>query len=94
VLYELKGHEERKGATRLGGNEDGDRTPWSEKRRKAEEMEGIEPYVMVIGAGHAGCAIAARLGMLDVPTLIIEKNARVGDSWRKRYPSYLPLALS
>ena len=91
VLYELKGHEERKGATRPRGNEDGDRTPWSEKRKKAEEMQGIDPYVMVIGAGHAGCAIAARLGMLDIPTLIIEKNPRVGDSWRKRYPSYISL---
>ncbi|MBA3339159.1 MAG: NAD(P)/FAD-dependent oxidoreductase, partial [Geodermatophilaceae bacterium] len=29
----------------------------------------------------------ARLRQLDVPTIIIERNARPGDSWRKRYKS-------
>ena len=24
---------------------------------------------------------------MDIPTLIIEKNERVGDNWRKRYKS-------
>ncbi len=29
--------------------------------------------------------IAARLGMLGVSALVIDKNARTGDSWRLRY---------
>ena len=32
-------------------------------------------------------ALAARLRQLQVPTIIIEKNARAGDSWRNRYKS-------
>jgi putative flavoprotein involved in K+ transport len=31
--------------------------------------------------------LAARLRRLEVPTIIIEKNKRPGDSWRKRYHS-------
>jgi len=32
-------------------------------------------------------ALAARLRQLDVPTIVLERNARAGDSWRNRYPS-------
>lgn len=31
--------------------------------------------------------LAYRLGLLEVPTVIIDKNERVGDNWRKRYAS-------
>jgi putative flavoprotein involved in K+ transport len=31
--------------------------------------------------------VAARLGALEVPTLVIERETRVGDIWRKRYAS-------
>lgn len=43
--------------------------------------------MLVVGAGQAGLSIAARLGQLDVDTLVIERNERIGDSWRKRYRS-------
>lgn len=39
----------------------------------------------MIGAGQAGLSVAARLGRLNVDTLIVEKNSRVGDNWRSRY---------
>jgi cation diffusion facilitator CzcD-associated flavoprotein CzcO len=39
----------------------------------------------VKGAGQAGIAIAARLKQLGVESLLIDTNARIGDSWRKRY---------
>ena len=39
------------------------------------------------GGGQGGIALAARLKRLEVPTIIIEKNERAGDSWRKRYKS-------
>lgn len=42
---------------------------------------------MDIGAGQAGLAIAARLKMLGVKSLIVDKNKRVGDNWRNRYAS-------
>lgn len=37
------------------------------------------------GAGQGGLTAHARLKMLNVPTLIIDKNDAVGDNWRKRY---------
>lgn len=41
----------------------------------------------VVGAGQTGLNIGARLKQLGIPTLLIEKNARVGDVWRNRYPT-------
>lgn len=40
---------------------------------------------MRLGAGQGGLTAHARLKMLDVPTLIIDRNDEVGDNWRKRY---------
>ena len=90
-LQELKGYEERKGSMRPRGLEHGQRQTWFEKREKMQNMDGIEPTVLVVGSGHSGLNIAARLGMLDIPTLIIERNERVGDNWRKRYKTYIPI---
>jgi hypothetical protein len=88
-LQELKGYEERKGSTRPKGFDSTDTKTWLDKRIEMQNMESVEPVVLVIGAGHSGLNIAARLGMLDIPTLIIEKNERVGDNWRKRYKTYV-----
>lgn len=40
-----------------------------------------------VGAGQTGLQIAARFKAMDIPTLVIETNERVGDNWRKRYDS-------
>jgi len=39
----------------------------------------------VSGAGQAGLTAHARLKMLGVPALIVDRNAAIGDNWRKRY---------
>src|SRR5690606_32464907 len=44
-----------------------------------------EPQVVVIGAGHTGLALGARLRELGIDTLLVEKTPRVGDVWRNRY---------
>jgi cation diffusion facilitator CzcD-associated flavoprotein CzcO len=36
--------------------------------------------VLVIGAGHSGLEIAARLKYIGVPTLIVDRKSRVGDT--------------
>ncbi len=64
-----------------------DRTRWTEERRLESSFEEADPTVLILGAGHNGLALAARLGALDVPTLVIDREARVGDAWRKRYAS-------
>jgi hypothetical protein len=63
------------------------RTRWSADRRQEAAFEDGDPAVLILGAGHNGLAIAARLGALDVPALVIDKEPRVGDTWRKRYSS-------
>ncbi len=92
TLQELKGFEEREGRTRAAGVEQGaiqDRKSWLERREQEEAELGVtrQPYCVIIGGGQGGIALAARLKRLDVPTLVIEKNERAGDSWRKRYRS-------
>ncbi|PND27155.1 NAD(P)/FAD-dependent oxidoreductase [Sinorhizobium sp. M4_45] len=92
TMTELKGHEEPKGLRRPLGAEHGhdpNRRTWKEKR-EAEAAElgyTMQPYAVIIGGGQGGIALGARLRQLGVPTIIIEKNERPGDSWRKRYKS-------
>ncbi|MBB4008218.1 NAD(P)/FAD-dependent oxidoreductase [Allorhizobium taibaishanense] len=92
TMSELKGHEERKGLRRPMGAEHGhdrNRVTWKEKlETEARELGySVQPYVVIIGGGQGGIALGARLRQLGVPTIIIEKNERPGDSWRKRYKS-------
>lgn len=42
---------------------------------------------MLVGAGQTGLNIGARFKQMGIRTIIIEKNNRVGDVWRKRYPT-------
>ena len=51
----------------------------------AEEDEAKGPKVLLIGAGQSGLDVAVRLKALGVPALVIDKNDRIGDSWRNRY---------
>lgn len=89
---ELKGYEERRGATREKGAEHGaarDRKSWLDRQMAEATQLGYtrQPHVIIVGGGQGGIALAARLRRLDVPTIVIEKNARAGDSWRNRYKS-------
>ena len=92
TMSELKGFEEARGKRRPMGAEHGahtNRSTWLERRENEAQELGYErqPYCVIIGGGQGGIALGARLRQLDVPTIIIEKNARPGDSWRKRYKS-------
>ena len=41
-----------------------------------------QPEVVIVGGGQGGIALGARLKRLGVSAVILEKNARAGDSWR------------
>lgn len=58
---------------------------WFERRQRQKEFTDEDPMVVIVGAGQAGLNLAARLQMLGVSALIIDKNERVGDNWRSRY---------
>jgi putative flavoprotein involved in K+ transport len=84
----LQNHPELTGARRPEGKVYGvvpGRTRWKDDREKTAAFEDAEPAVLVLGAGHNGLAVAARLGALGVSALVIDREQRVGDQWRKRY---------
>ncbi|OCH92900.1 FAD/NAD-P-binding domain-containing protein [Obba rivulosa] len=83
MLSDLKGHEEVDCICET----DASPIPWSDifAKRKAEIESN--PHVLIIGGGQSGLQIGARFKQRNIPTLIIERNERLGDSWRKRYPT-------
>src|SRR6266446_3655601 len=92
TMTELKGFEEKKGASRAKGVQHGafpNRQTWLERKAQEAAELGVtkQPYCLIIGGGQGGIVLGARLKQLDVPTIIIERNNRPGDSWRNRYKS-------
>lgn len=88
ALDELKGFEEQLGTSRPRGqaySRDFRGPNWLDQRNAARAYADRDPAVLVVGGGQAGLAIAARLKQLNVDTLIVDREARIGDNWRKRY---------
>ncbi|CZS88433.1 related to monooxygenase [Rhynchosporium agropyri] len=88
-LKELKGHEEATGKKRPFGVKHGEHDSqenWADRRKKEESFDnGDEPTVLIVGAGQGGLTVAARLKMLGIKSLIIDRQERIGDNWRSRY---------
>ncbi|WP_300018672.1 NAD(P)/FAD-dependent oxidoreductase [uncultured Roseobacter sp.] len=92
TMVELKGYEEPLGYERPLGAKHGagkHRLTWAEEIEKERTELGYktQPYTVIIGGGQGGIALGARLRQLGVPTIIVEKNDKPGDSWRNRYKS-------
>lgn len=92
TMLELKGLEERRGQRRDVGTGHGvsrNGENWLDFRaaEAAELGNSRQPTCVIVGGGQGGIALGARLRRLGVPTVIVERNARPGDSWRKRYKS-------
>ncbi|MDP1586013.1 MAG: NAD(P)/FAD-dependent oxidoreductase [Bradyrhizobium sp.] len=88
ALQELKGFEEQLGAARPRGNaysRDFRGPNWLDSRKASADYADRDPAVLVIGGGQSGLCIAARLKQLQVDTLIVDREERIGDNWRKRY---------
>ena len=87
-LGELKGFEEQLGVQRPRGNaysRDFRGPNWLDLRKQSAGYADRDPTVLVIGGGQSGLSIAARLKQLNVDTLIVDREQRIGDNWRKRY---------
>jgi putative flavoprotein involved in K+ transport len=54
----------------------------AERDRRARRVETV-----IIGGGQAGLAIGYHLTRRGRECAILDGNARVGDSWRQRWPS-------
>jgi putative flavoprotein involved in K+ transport len=87
-LDEIRGHEDVANGKRwqnvdwkrnFGGEN------WLDRRRHSQAYADRDPAVLVVGAAQAGLMTAARLSMLGIDTLTIDREKRIGDSWRRRY---------
>jgi len=88
AVDEIKGFEESVGSRRPHGesySRDFRGPNWLDRRKAAAAYEDREPAVLVVGGGHAGLSIAARLKQLGVDALIVDRESRIGDNWRNRY---------
>lgn len=88
ALDELKGFEELLGTSRPRGrtySRDFRGPNWLDLRNASRDYSDRDPAVLVVGGGQAGLAIAARLKQLQIDTLIVDRESRIGDNWRKRY---------
>jgi putative flavoprotein involved in K+ transport len=88
TLDEIRGHEDQANGSRwkdvdwrrnFGGEN------WLDRRERDRAYADRDPAVLVVGAAQAGLSIAARLTQLGVNTLVVDREARIGDSWRRRY---------
>ena len=88
ALDGLTGHEEQIGKRRPKGesySRDFRGPNWLDLRKSAAEYADRDPDALVVGGGHAGLSVAARLTQLQVDTLIVDRWPRIGDNWRQRY---------
>jgi putative flavoprotein involved in K+ transport len=88
ALDELKDFEEHVGRRRPKGwaySRDFAGPNWLDLRKLKSIYDDRDPIVLVVGGGQGGLTTAARLGQLQVDTLIVDRWPRVGDNWRRRY---------
>lgn len=83
-LEDLKGFPEKIGPLRNSVTNHG---KWEENRKKEAEFVDKQPTVLIVGGGQSGLDVAARLKALNVSSLVVERNPRIGDNWRTRYES-------
>jgi putative flavoprotein involved in K+ transport len=87
ALDAIRGHEE------FGRSRPGDKAyardfrgpNWLDLRKSAAAYADRDPDVLVVGGGQAGLSAAACLKQLGIDTLIVDREPRIGDNWRKRY---------
>ena len=88
ALDGIEGFEETVGKARPTGeaySRDFTGPNWLDQRRSAAAYSDRDPAVLVVGGGQAGLSIAARLTQWNVDTLVVDREARIGDNWRNRY---------
>lgn len=84
ALHGIHGHPEQVKKDRIHGDKNAMHC-YDDLRRW--DIEDPKPTVLIVGGGHSGLTVAARLKYMGVRPLIIDRFDRVGDNWRKRYGS-------
>ena len=60
---------------------------WGEYVAAKSDFKDRDPDVLIVGAGHSGLSIAARMERMGISYLMIDKGKAPGQSWRERYES-------
>ncbi|KAJ7253392.1 FAD/NAD-P-binding domain-containing protein [Mycena haematopus] len=83
ALADIKGHEETQPAYDVyRGHALASVDALSERRHAIK----TNPHVLIVGGGQTGLMVAARFKKMNISALVVEKNPRIGDNWRSRYP--------
>lgn len=85
-LQELSSHPERIGKNRpvrVPLRNPGEN--WTDQLAYNARFEDEEPEVLVVGGGHSGVMVAARLRAMGARVLTIDALPRIGNVWRDRY---------
>jgi len=82
TLMSIAGHPEKLGGLRDPHSNQG---MWKVDRERETDFLDREPSVMIIGGGQSGLDVAARLKVLGVDALIVERNKEIGQQWKDRY---------
>ncbi|MFT3975546.1 MAG: NAD(P)/FAD-dependent oxidoreductase [Sphingomonas bacterium] len=89
-LTGLKGHEEPVGERRPTGSaysRNFGGANWVDRRAREQAYDDRQPEVVIVGGSQFGITLGARLRLLGVDALVIERTPRIGDQWRNRYHS-------
>ncbi|KAI0832303.1 FAD/NAD-P-binding domain-containing protein [Trametes gibbosa] len=86
MLSDLQGHEEQNVLTLRDDSGAPGRDMQKDFQDWVHDVE-TNPHVLIVGAGQNGIQVAARFKAMQIPTLVIEQHPRVGDVWRRRYPT-------
>ncbi|KAK7464378.1 hypothetical protein VKT23_006545 [Stygiomarasmius scandens] len=84
AVENLIGHEEVGPELGIYG---GHTLAWGDVKEERRKRTEANPYVLIVGGGQSGLNVAARFAQMNISALILERNSRVGDNWRKRYPT-------
>ncbi|KAJ7168404.1 FAD/NAD-P-binding domain-containing protein [Mycena crocata] len=84
ALEDIRGQEEIKEEE---GTYGGHTLSWSDINQDRRHAIETNPHVVIIGGGQTGLNVAARFKQMKINALVIESNQKIGDNWRKRYPT-------
>ncbi|KAF9490871.1 dimethylaniline monooxygenase [Pleurotus eryngii] len=84
VMMDLKGYEEERYELGVYG---GHTLAWESVKNSRRDYVEEHAHVLIIGGGQAGLIVAARFKQMNLPAIVLERTARVGDVWRNRYPT-------
>ncbi|KAJ6500663.1 FAD/NAD-P-binding domain-containing protein [Mycena sanguinolenta] len=83
ALADIRGHEEIQQENIYGSHA----LAWPEVSSERHRASETSPHVLIVGGGQTGLMVAARFKKMNISALVVEKNPRIGDNWRSRYPT-------